>query len=295
MDDHPDLYRELPSDPGAYAFLLMTMEATDFSLSPDALQLLSLLPQDGSTLSNPELRRQLGWEEETNSNRYYSARDELEDAGKIVRGRGRGGTVRRVTETARQLAADPLEGTPVQEEERSRELDLYAPMREVIAGEWAKVQRRDPICVEITGPQGGRRTGGVWSRPDIVSVEVRTFEYVPGKYVEIVTFEIKPKDAISIQAVYEALAHRRSATQSYVLLHVPAALRDELEPQVLDVGEVARSHGIGVITVDEPSDYQTWEEREIAERVEPDPGRLDAFIKTQLPSDAKRDIARRLR
>jgi hypothetical protein len=59
------------------------------------------------------------------------------------------------------------------------ELELYGPMRSVIAGDWAK----------------------------------------------------------------EALAHRRAATRSYVLLHVPTAEAEVLQEAVSDVALVARSHG----------------------------------------------------
>ena len=140
-----------------------------------------------------------------------------------------------------------------------------------------------------------RSTGGIWSRPDIVSVEVRTFPYVPGKYLEVATFEVKAANAINVQAVYEALAHRRAATHSYVALHVPVAQATEMEETVADVADAARSHGIGVILFGDPGDYQTWEDREDARRVEPDPERLNAFVATQL-SDTTRDlISRRLR
>jgi hypothetical protein len=41
----------------------------------------------------------------------------------------------------------------------------------------------------------------MWSRPDIVSIEVRTFEFVPGKHLEIVTFEVKLANAVNVQAI----------------------------------------------------------------------------------------------
>jgi hypothetical protein len=34
-----------------------------------------------------------------------------------------------------------------------------------------------------------RLTGGRWTRPDLVSVAVRTYRYLPGKHMEVVTFE----------------------------------------------------------------------------------------------------------
>src|SRR5205814_348136 len=81
------------------------------------------------------------------------------------------------------------------------------------------------------------------------------------------TFEVKAAHAINVQAVYEALAHRRAATRSYVLLHVPNDQATDLEQLVVDVTNVARSHGIGVVTAADPGDYQTWDERAEAVRV----------------------------
>jgi hypothetical protein len=56
----------------------------------------------------------------------------------------------------------------------------------------------------------------------------------------------------------------------------------------------ARAHGIGVVTFGDPSDYQTWEELEEAQRVEPDPERLDEFIRVRLSSDTRHRLSRRL-
>jgi hypothetical protein len=92
-------------------------------------------------------------------------------------------------------------------------------MCEVIAGVWAQDRLQELLAVEITALQGGAT--GIWSRPDIVTAEVRTLQYVPGKHLEITTFEVKSDHAVNVQAVYEALAHRRAATRSYVLFYIP--------------------------------------------------------------------------
>jgi hypothetical protein len=261
-------------------------------LTTDQQALLDQLPRGGGTISNAALQEKLGW----GSDRYFSVRDVLVDAGYIVRGRGRGGTVR--VSTSRPDAAPVIEPAELAQDVEAAikgELALYEPMRQVIATDWARDHRTDPLAVEITAQQGRRATGGTWSRPDIVSVEVRTFAYVPGKHREVVTFEVKPAAAINVQAVYEALAHRRAGTHAYVLLHVPPREAGRLGDAIDDVADVARQHGIGVVTVGDPAAYQTWDEREEARRVEPDPERLDAFIATQLSEQAKNRISRRLR
>jgi hypothetical protein len=233
--------------------------------------------------------------------RYFTARNRLVDAGLLVRGRGYGGSVRLATTdvpSERTVSVVvPAGADPVATIEASvkNELSLYEPMKSVIIGEWARDRQTDPLAVEITALQGRRATGGLWSRPDIVSVEVRTFVYVPGKHIEVVTFEVKAANAINVQAVYEALAHRRAATRWYVLLHVPAAQAEVLKQAVDDVAEVARGHGIGVLTAADPGDYQTWEEITEAQRVEPDPERLDTFIRVQLSPETRDLISKRLR
>lgn len=57
---------------------------------------------------------------------------------------------------------------------------------------------------------------------------------------------------------------------------------------------VARGHGVGVITMANPADWHTWTELEEARRVAPDPERLDEFIKVQLSQTAHDRIARAL-
>ena len=145
------------------------------------------------------------------------------------------------------------------------ETDLYPDIQATLGTFWAKERQIEPLAVEITAAQGRKATGGWWTRPDLVSVAVRTYRYLPGKYMEVVTFEVKPSDAITVTAVYEALAHLRSATHTYVIFHVP----------------------------DEDAELvkQTIEE---AHRVELDPERLDEFISVQLSQAAHDRIARAL-
>ncbi len=58
---------------------------------PDLAAFLALVPTDGSAIGNAALRAQLGWSEAD----YDAARDALVAAGRITKGRGRGGAVRR--------------------------------------------------------------------------------------------------------------------------------------------------------------------------------------------------------
>lgn len=266
------------------------MQSLTRGLTKDQGALLRQVPEDGTAIGNVMLRKKLRWRSE----RYYNVRDSLVDNSYLVLGRGRGGSVRR--NVAPAISAEDEFGVDSVEHrlEVQHEFDLYAPTCKVLNDEWAKDHRINPVAVEITALKGSR-LAGIWSKPDITSVQIRTFPYVPGKHLEVVTFEVKPVTAINVYAVYEALAHRRAATHSYVLLHIPPGSADILENDIQGIAETARLHGIGVITVGDPEDYQSWDEREPAQRVEPDPVRLNEFIGGQLSEGARETIASWLR
>jgi hypothetical protein len=105
----------------------------------------------------------------------------------------------------------------------------------------------------------------------------------------LITFEIKPRWALDVTGVYEALAHRRAATQSYLWLHCP---EPEREAEVLEkIVEEAERHGIGVIVAGNPADYETWDQRCDPTRVEPDPELLNEFVALQVSDGAKEELA----
>jgi len=115
---------------------------------------------------------------------------------------------------------------------------------------------------------------------------------VPGIHFDVITFEVKTPDGIDITCVYEALAHLRSATQSYVLLHVPSERALDLESILLDVSAEAKNHGIGVIIAEKPSDYETWDEVVEPVRAEPVPKRLNDFLAQQFSEKQREQISR---
>jgi cobalamin biosynthesis Mg chelatase CobN len=125
----------------------------------------------------------------------------------------------------------------------------------------------------------------------LVVVGVRVFPYLPNKFFDLFTFEAKPAWAVDVTAVYEALAHRRAATHSFVVLHVPTDKAEGLQPAVDAIVAEAERHGVGVIVAADPSDYESWDVLVEAERVEPDPEALNDFIAVQLSPAAKDEIA----
>lgn len=256
--------------------------------------LLKKVRDAGGKSGNVSLIRDLNWEEDD----YWSVRDSLVDAGALALGKGKGGSVRLVetVEPAAPAAAAPPAhvadgGAPPAG--AGKEDVLYEPMAKVLRDQWTKDSRFQSSKVEITAKQGKRPTGGTWSRPDITVIGYSVFLYLPGRHFEVATFEVKTTDQVTITAVYEALAHRRSATRSFVIYHIPGdQLNDQMESALDEICVEAKRHGIGVIVAAKPEDYETWDERVEATRFEPDPNKLNDFIAVQVSEGAKEEIVK---
>lgn len=239
--------------------------------------LLRAVPASASA-GNITLLRTLGWPDDL----YWSVRDELIAEGVLEAGRGRGGSVRR------RVAAKTA---PVVD----READLYAPILATLKKDWAQDYRYADFDAEITAHQGRRETGGRWSRPDITLVTFDAYKYVPGKHLHVITFEVKRHDGVDVTAVYEALAHRRAAHYSYLLIHVPEPEKEATAATIEELSHEAEEHGVGLLVLTAPNDYKTWEFHQEADRNDPDPADIDEFVEDQLTSTLKDRIARWLR
>lgn len=262
----------------------------DGELNNDKRVLLSQVPNDGTAIGNVRLRSLLGWPDD----HYWAVRNMLVDDGTLMLGKGKGGSVALATTDDDASLSEPALSTSLTEV--VRELDLYDPLRGAISRDWPKVRNIRPLAVEVTALQGRRSTGGRWSRPDLLMVEVRKYRNVPGKFLNVTTFEVKTADAIDVSAVYEALSHRRSATHAYTLFHLPPELRARIsEDQLKDIEGVARSHGIGMIVAPDENDATEWEYLEDPIRHEPDPDLLDDFLDKQLSPEAKGRLVMDLR
>lgn len=261
-------------------------------LTAQELELMAIVPLDGATRGNGWMMNQLKWEPP----KYWEVRNGLLDKGLIVTGTGRGGSIRRVIETTDpNVKASSLEVKATSGE--YSEESLYAPILNVLRDQWTKEQRLEDFVVEITAKQGRRETGGTWSRPDIVVISISLLKFIPGKFLDIHTFEIKPYTSIDVTAVYEALAHLRSSTKASVIFHVPAEIRKEewFHKRLTDIKEEANRHGIGLILAENVTDYNTWEVVLETVRRDTDPMRLNEFISTQITADAKHQLEKWIR
>ncbi|MCL4840678.1 MAG: hypothetical protein KJZ79_02490 [Bryobacteraceae bacterium] len=261
--------------------------SADEQVATNETLLLSKLEQLGGRAGNITLQRELQWDLDA----YWQVRDRLVDSGRLALGRGKGGSVSLVPPVPDAGGVEPQCDDQQPSPDRLAEKQLYGPVAEVIRTQLASDLRFGKPIVEITANQGRKGTGGTWTRPDIVMASLRVFPHVPGKFFDLVSFEIKPLDGIDITAVFEALAHRRAATQSYIWLHVPAGedLPNDLPPLLQRIEDEAARYGIGMIVGATPADYSTWDIRLRAVRHDPDPETMNEFIAQQI-SMVSRDL-----
>lgn len=168
---------------------------------------------------------------------------------------------------------------------------------------WEPIARtlRDSSCTWLTKKQfsrvyvvnsANRRSGegashGKWSNPDITLVFHHRFKYVRAEQLEVVTFEVKHiQKQLDITIVYEALAHRRASTMSYVFLYYPYG--NPPDPDLLDViAKECEKLGIGLIVADDVEKSERWDERVHAKRVDGDPYDIQSFIDAKFYADEK--------
>jgi hypothetical protein len=246
-------------------------------------EFVACLEELGGASGNRKLRDALQWDEEF----YWRVQGRLVSDGKIVPGRGQGGSVRL---TIAETEPEPLDEPPTElgnerkatPNRKSVERPLYKPIKTTIETRWIERFGFDDVLIEETHSQGSKLTGGTFTRPDITAAGVRTYVFLP-KRLEIITFEIKPKEAVGIMGVLEAVAHREAAHRSYVMFAISrAAFESSAEAE--RIFELAQKYGIGLVLTEDPSQVETWEIVLDAIRHEPDPARLDRFL-GDLPSE----------
>lgn len=74
------------------------------------------------------------------------------------------------------------------------------------------------------------------------------------------------------------------------MLHIPKDQAEGLQEDTDEVTLVAKQHGVGLITFEDPRNYDTWEDLAEAERSEPDPRRLNDFLATQFTVKQREEI-----
>ena len=254
-------------------------------LTPEENQLFEKVPTDGSNAGNISLRRMLGWDE----SKYWPVRDSLYAKGKIGLVRCRGGAIRRIsTVTIQPQPPQPAPAPGAPSEKPKVESDHYADLEQALREQWARSMGFENFLVQVTAQQGRRDTGGAWTRPDLIVVNVSNYRYVPGRQLDLISFEVKLVVEADVKAVYEALAHTRAAKSAYlVLIGEGVCPQEELD----EIKTEAAKHGVGLIAIKEATKFDDWVFLLEPRSTMPDAASLEEFIETQLTDENKRKVS----
>ena len=108
---------------------------------------------------------------------------------------------------------------------------------------------------------------------------------------DIITFEVKPSDQITVQGVFEAISHREYASHAYVFYNLDEQPFEEFEESGR-ILEIATKYGIGVIVSNKVEDFDEWDEMVSATRTLLDPDKTDTFIRNNFSEPAKTKIVK---
>jgi hypothetical protein len=216
---------------------------------------------------------------------YWEVRNALIEDGRLERGRGKGGSV---------LLVDGAVKSPKAKRQRNlKEAQLYEAFHETIRQDWVEVYDITDYVSEVSAHKGRKVTGGKWTRPDVTLVSVGNYPFIPGKSVEVITFEIKPADVYGVEGVYETASHSAFANKSYLALHTPKNQTDT-EDFLERLEKEAVRFGVGLITFEEPAKWDTFEVVVEAQHKIPAPRDANEFL-SRLKTEAKQTLQKLLK
>ncbi len=255
-------------------------------LSSDAEALLKLLPPSGR-ITNPTGMKITGWEYD----RLIAAKFELREAGVVEIKRGYGGPFGRVPTPA---TVESTQSTILAVEEK----ELYAPVADWISAEFLPDDYdHDRDLFEVSISAARRPSGaGTWEIPDILSVSLKKYLFVPQVLMEVTSFEVKPQgQAFNVYGVFEAISQSKSVHRAYYCFEwQDSGFADRADYQrILQEAEV---HGVGLIRVhftDEKKKSILPEVLLEARALAPDPSALNGLIDMFFDEDVKTRISRR--
>ena len=231
------------------------------SCSPEALpladkvaqQIVELLPEDGSPVINRVMRTMVAraLEVAVSPELYSAALDYLDSKKRIGRSRGQGGGIFLARPAPEQFPAS-------KDKDGWSEAKLMAPLETYLSKHFVKSLDLPSGSTWITAnaSSSGPKTGQ-WSRPDFIAVSVMRFQLLPGRSVQVHSFELKTEAGGSVQAVHEALAQTRFTHFGHLVWHLPFGSKDEV--RLPDVAAQCETHGIGLILIRDPDQPGTWE------------------------------------
>jgi hypothetical protein len=178
-------------------------------------RLMHILPADGSQMPNDEARTLLGRAVETpiEGEIYFSVIALLERNGEILRGRGRGGAVRRAQA---QMAESATRQRWLKESQLMPSLQRYLEARF-----WRRLELPDDAYWTVIDTSTGGEQDGQWRRCDFTGIAIAPRAVLGGSEVELFTFELKAEGSGYVAAVHEADAQTRGSHYGYLVWHAP--------------------------------------------------------------------------
>lgn len=257
-------------------------------MTPQAIAkyILELLPEDGSPVLNRVMLTMIARRSEVriDPEQYSTAVDTLAQAGKIGRSRGQGGKVFLLQST------EPT-GPPEAQHTGWTESALMAKLDGYLRGPFRRLL--DIPCdaswtvadTSTIGPRTGR-----WARPDFVAVSIMRFQLLPGRQVDVHSFELKAENGGTVQGVHEALAQTRFTHFGHLVWHVPE--RSKAEARLPEIEQQCEIHGIGLIIIRSPDDYKIWEIRLDPEQKNTAPATVDAFLLSRFSGARRAELTK---
>lgn len=248
--------------------------------------LFDATPKDGKRISNGAALRKVQevakarLKLDVTREMYFEIRNELIDKGELGRAVGYGGIVHRIegTTTASKTGKKC----------KTTERYLYICIIEYIEKTWAAENGIKRFVVDRTADLSRKKTHGKWTRPDLSLVTIHTFTYIPGKTIELITFEVKPADDFRIEGVFETAAHSRATHRSYLMIHTPNGKPDTEEFQRL--ASESERFRLGLMVFNKSKDWETFETVLEAERRNPNPADVNGFIRDVMHKESQERI-----
>lgn len=249
-------------------------------------RLLHILPPDGSQMANDEARTLLGQavEAPVEGETYFSIIALLERNGDILRGRGRGGAVRRAQPRSTELPCP---------ETRSTESRLMPALQRYLEGRfWRRLDLPDDAYWTVIDTSTGGAQDGQWRRCDYTGIAIAPRAVLGGSEVELYTFELKAEASGNVPAVHEADAQTRGSHYGYLVWHVPD--RNRVAAKLAAVEHECQRTGVGLILFADPQDLDSFDHRIAAARRPTDTRAIDTFLARRLDMREMETIKARL-
>ncbi len=240
--------------------------------------MLSLVPRNGNSIGNAKLMNKFFKRSESivpnlEEDDYWEIRNELVSAGTLTKGKGRGGSVI-LTEQANRREAEYEIG------ENSQLRDYFYKM---LSEYWVKEQGIREFVLEKSSPQEGRRVIGTGTAPHLTLISIGKYTFIPGKVLEVMSFDVRQRDTFHVTDVFRAAAHHAFAHKSCLAIHI--SRKGLASPDLERIKSECRKLLVGLIVFTDPNDYKTTDLLVEPIRIEPDPRDINDFITKQISSE----------